>query len=145
MGKRFHAISVVCITACLITLFKSRAFFGPYLITALFALYCLGKDRSAQVARKSAVFRITVVVSFISAVFITLANYDIWLHPQMPDIRSSLFVRIIKLALILIIMSGTFVSVYAILIHMISNIDTILYTPCENDRRKNAEVSFEPS
>ena len=33
-------------------------------------------------------------------------------------------------------MSGTFVSVYGILIHIISNIDTIIYTPCETDVRK---------
>ena len=136
MGKRSYVISILLISAALITLLQSRALISPYIIAAIFALYCLGKNHNAAAVGKSRGFRIITAVSFICAVFITLANYSIWLHPRMPDVRSSLFVRTVKLSYILIIMAGTFLSVYNILTFVSRNRDTILYTPPAEGRKR---------
>ena len=144
MGKRTYLIGNFCIIACLILLLKGRAMFPPYLITALFALYTAAKNRSFEPGTDKKRSYCQIVISFVAAVFITLANYGIWLHPQMPEVRSSLFVRIVKLALILIIMSGTYFSAYNILLFVFTKTGELTFIPPSEDKRKKALFFFIP-
>jgi hypothetical protein len=93
-------------------LVDSRAYFGPYLLAAVFALYCLYQNRTADIDRRSRSYRLTVAASFVAAVFVTLANYGIWLHPVSLDVRTPLFVRFCQFVYIMVIMAGSFVSVH---------------------------------
>ena len=124
MGKRSFYISLLCISAGAVTLFDCRAFYAPYLIAAVFSVYCLFKIKDRDIDRNSRKYRIVCIVSFVAAVFVTLANYALWLHPDMPDIRTPMFVRICKLLLILIIMSGSFSSVLAIMTYTVYDPDS---------------------
>ena len=136
MGKRTYLIGNLCIIACLIVLLKGRAMFPPYLITALFALFTAAKNRSLKPDKDKKRRYALYIISFIAAIFITLANYGIWLHPAMPEVRSSLFVRIVKLALILIIMSGTYFCAYNILLYIFTKTGELTFTPPSEDKRK---------
>ena len=100
-------------------LVDSRAYFGPYLLAAVFALYCLYQNRTADIDRRSRSYRLTVAASFVVAVFVTLANYGIWLHPVSLDVRTPLFVRFCQFVYIMVIMAGSFVSVQNILNYVI--------------------------
>ncbi len=136
MGKRTYLIGNLCIIACLIVLLKGRAMFPPYLITALFALFTAAKNRSLKPDKDNKRRYALYIISFVAASFITLANYGIWLHPAMPDVRSSLFVRIVKLALILIIMSGTYFCTYNILLYVFTKTGELTFTLPSEDKRK---------
>lgn len=126
---------------CLLTLPLSDSFFAPYLIAGLAAFYCLLKNRNEDTDRKSRAYRIIMTISAIAAVFITLANHKIWLHPEMPDIRSAMFVRICKLLLILIIMSGIYVIVSNILIFIRHDPKRVMFAPSE-ESGKNKLLFF---
>ena len=134
MKKRSDIISVFCILAAAVTLYDCSSFFAPYLIASVYALYCLYKTSSLK--RQDRSYRIILIVSFITAVFITLANYGLWLHPHMPDIRTSAFVRVCKLLLILIIMSGSFCAVRAILIHVVYDRDAFVFPGTRDTKRE---------
>ncbi|MBR6159413.1 MAG: hypothetical protein IKQ40_03845 [Lachnospiraceae bacterium] len=73
----------------------------------------------------------TVAASIVLALFITLANYGIWQHPELPEVRSVLFVRLYKLLLILAIMTGSFFCTYCILLYTVYHTDsfTVLTAP----------------
>ena len=118
MFRKSYIIQLLCIVLCAVTLVDGRALFAPYLLAAIYALYCLGQNCDSSLPGKKAM-RYIVMASVLSGAFITLANYGLWLHPAMPDIRSSLFVRICKLSLILIIFLGSFCSVFNILVHTV--------------------------
>ena len=132
MQRRYYIPSLLAIILCLITLTDSRAMFVPYLIVAIFAIWCLGKNEPEGRIRWS-----ISIISFICALFILLANYGIWLHPDMPDVRTPLFVRICKLLLILIIMSGSYVSVYNILRYITENKDRLTLAAPAGSRHSN--------
>ncbi|MBO4267478.1 MAG: hypothetical protein J5910_09870 [Lachnospiraceae bacterium] len=120
---------------CLLTLLDSGSYFAPYLIAGLAAFYCLLKNRTDGTDRKYRTPRSIIIVSFIAAVFITLANHKIWLHPVMPDIRSAMFVRICKLLLVLILMSGVYVIVLNILVFIRHDPEKIMFTPSEESSK----------
>lgn len=117
--RKSYYTGIVCILLCALTLVDSRAFFGPYLLAAVYALYCLHSNQSLSIDRKSRPYRIITVASLICAVFVVLANYGIWIHPVSLDVRTPMFVRLCKATYILIIMSGSFVSVLNILIRLV--------------------------
>lgn len=141
MSRRSFYTSLLCIILCLLTLLDCDSSFAPYLIAALAALFCLFQNRNTSIDRKSRTYRIIMTVSAICAVFITLANHRIWLHPEMPDIRSALFVRICKLLLILMIMSGVYVSVRSILVFIWQDPKRVMITASEGSK-KNARLFF---
>ncbi len=87
------------------------AYYAPYLLAALFAFFCLQKNRTASVAPGKAVYIISAVCAFM----LTLANHRLWVHPNMPDERSALFFRLYKLLIILVIFLGCFISIKNIL------------------------------
>ena len=91
-----------------IMLLESRALFAPYLIALLFAAYALYQNSQMTFERKSRPYRIVFAVSFIGAVLLTLANYSLWTDPLLPDIRSSFFVRIIKVLYASVLFAGFF-------------------------------------
>ena len=136
MPRRYYIPNLLSIILCLITLTSSRAMFAPYLIVAVFAIWCLGR-REPGVHGKRAV----PIVSFICAVFITLANYGIWLHPAMPDVRTPMFVRACKLLLILIIMSGSYACVSNILRYIMTNKEKLVLAAPLDSKRSNT-MSF---
>ena len=87
------------------------AYYAPYFLAALFAVFCLSRNRrSAKSAGKAA-----LLISIVCAVMIVFANHRLWVHPNMPDERSPLFFRLYKLFIILIIFAGSFVSILNIL------------------------------
>ena len=101
----------------------SRALFAPYLIALLFAAFTLYKSREMSFEKRSISYRIVCIVSVIFAALLTLANYSLWMDPKLPDIRSSLFVRIVKLLYVCVIFSGFFVSCLNILRYVCFNKD----------------------
>ena len=119
MSRRSFFIQLICIVCSALTLVDSRALFAPYLLAALFAFYCLCKNRTADVPEDAKALRIIGIASAVSSLMLTLANYGLWLHPHMPDIRSALFVRICKLLLLLILLSGFYFSTKNILTHIV--------------------------
>ena len=125
---------------CLLTLLDSGSFFAPYLIAGLAAFFCLLRNRTADTDRKCRTYYIIVIVSLIVAIFITFANHSIWVHPVMPDIRSALFVRICKLLLILILMSGIYVIVSNILVFLWSDPESIM--PVVREKIKRPSLFF---
>ena len=100
-------------------LIDSRAYIAPYLLAAIFALYCLHCNASISIDRSGRAYRIITAAATVAGIFITLANYDIWLQPVSLDVRSAFFVRLCKTAYILIIFAGSFVSTQNILLHVI--------------------------
>ena len=110
-------------TASGIMLTDSRALFAPYLIALLFAAFTLYKSREMSFEKRSISYRIVCIVSVIFAALLTLANYSLWMDPKLPDIRSSLFVRIVKLLYVCVIFSGFFVSCLNILRYVCFNKD----------------------
>ena len=130
MSKRSYIISLICILSCAVLLIDSRSAYAPYLIATVYALYCLYRNLTNGYGNTGKGRIAVLVVSFISSVFITLANYGIWLHPLLPDERTPMFVRIYKALLILVIMSGTFFSVFHILIHTVK--DTKAFALCKS-------------
>ena len=102
-----------------VTLLNARASFAPYLIACLYAFYCIMKIRQDNVAPLSKLSRrLTCAASALAALFILLASYGIWLHPTLPDVRSSIFVRLYKLILIFVIFAGSFVCANSILTYV---------------------------
>ena len=121
-------------------LVDSRAYFGPYLLAAVCALYCLYRNRSAEAKPTGKTWRIINIVSFIAAVFVTLANYGIWLHPVSLDVRTPMFVRLCQLIYIVVIMAGAFVSVKNILTYVIFSPD--VNVPVCEPAKIRASVGF---
>ncbi len=119
MNKRI--INVICILLALITLSQTRALYAPYVLFAIFALYCLMRESRAAEASEAGIDqasghrRAIALISVVAAFFITIANYQIWLHPILPDIRTPMFVRLVKASYVLIIMAGSYCSVRNIL------------------------------
>ncbi|MBO4904972.1 MAG: hypothetical protein J5367_07085 [Lachnospiraceae bacterium] len=136
MSRRSFYTSLLCIVLCLLTLLDSDSMFAPYLLVSLFAIFCLFKNQISDIDKKSRAHRIIMIVSFIAAIFITLANHGIWLHPVMPDIRSALFVRICKLLYIIIILSGVYVSVYNILVFIRHDPQKMMFKSSSPDGRR---------
>lgn len=128
MSKKCTIICICCILSGAVTLTGSRSLFAPYLIAAAFAVFCLVKISDTGFDRKSRSFRLVILASVVSAVFITLANYGIWQHPELPEIRSSLFVRLYKLLLILLIVAGSFVCTLCILLYTVYQKDSFALT-----------------
>ena len=114
LNTRTYGLSIVCILLAGALLIDSPALFAPYLIAAVFALYCLMQNRFASFDTRSRSYRIITAVSVISAAFITIANYSIWLYPSLPDARSAMFVRLYKALLMLVIFAGSFVCAHNI-------------------------------
>ena len=139
MQRRYDIPSLLSIILCLITLTESRAMFAPYLIAAVFAIWCLGKNDPGIKCHK-----FVPTISFICAVFITLANYGIWLHPAMPDVRTPMFVRICKLLLILIIMSGTYAVVSNILRYITVNKEKLVLAAPSGSKRSGTRSFLIP-
>ena len=136
MSKRYSLTGLLCILLSLITLQGSRAWFAPYFVAALFALFCLYKNHTAGSCLKGRNWITAEVASVISALFITLANYGIWLHPDMPEVRTAMFVRIYKLLLILIIFSGAYMCVRNILVYTYGAAkDMVCKTPASDKKR----------
>ncbi len=115
MKKSTFCISIILTVLGALLLLDSRALFEPYLIAVLFAVWCLFANRNEQFDKKCKAYRIITAASVIGAAFIALANYPLWLHPDLPDVRGVVFVRIYKLALLLIIFAGSFISCNSIL------------------------------
>ncbi|MBR4575313.1 MAG: hypothetical protein IKO16_10405 [Lachnospiraceae bacterium] len=112
MSKTYRAINIICILLGLITLTGSRALFAPYLLFSLFSLYCLANENATSVKEHTVAVN---VMSAISAFFILIANYQIWLFPLLPDNRTPMFVRSQKAALVLMIFAGSYFAVRNIL------------------------------
>ena len=119
--KRLYYTGIVCILLCALTLTDSRALFGPYLLAAVYALYCLRCNHANGAGISSRSCWIINAAAFIAAVFITLANYGIWQHPVSSEIRTAAFVRFCQFTYIIIIMAGTFFSVWNILYYVSFN------------------------
>ncbi len=110
MKKSTFAASLILILLALIILVDSRALFAPYLLASAFAIYCLVCNRMAVFDKKSLRYRIVTIASLLSGAFITLANYTLWLHPMLPESRGPVFVRLYKLACLLVLFAGLFIS-----------------------------------
>ena len=108
-------VSVVLMILCLITLADARALLAPYILAACFGVFCLVRNRSCAPDKKTWKYRLMTAFSVITAVLITLANYEMWYRPALPDIRTATFVRIYKALVIAILMSGSFVCAQNIL------------------------------
>lgn len=105
---------------CAITLVDARALFAPYLLALIFALFCLNKDLHLTYDRRSKSHLLTVLASAVAGVFISLANHALWMAPNVPDdLRTPLFVRLCKLLILLIIMSGAFCCAYCIMVYVV--------------------------
>ena len=74
-----------------ITLTDTRSLYGPYLLAAVFGIFCLLKIKNIDCPHKTRGYRLALAASLISAIFITLANYDIWQHPELPGDCTVLF------------------------------------------------------
>lgn len=114
MDRKSYVFPLICIIMCAAVLTGSRALFAPYLIAAIFGVAALFRTAPPE-DRKSTKWRIVCISSMILAAFLALANYGIWLYPYLPDIRTSLFVRIYKLFLLLVIVSGGYFCIRSIL------------------------------
>ncbi len=110
LSKRSYCISLTLMTASAVLLLDSRALFAPYLIALLFAVFSLNRCRKMTFDKKKFSYRTLVVVSAICALLLTLANYAIWAHPILPDVRSPFFVRLVKLLTLAVLFSGIFAS-----------------------------------
>ena len=85
------------------------------------------------------------VMSVVAAFFITIANYQIWLHPILPDVRTPMFVRLVKAAYILIIMAGSYFTVRNILAFTAGSSCTFCKTsdkPSVDDVRQKSSVLY---
>ncbi len=96
--------------AALVLLFDSRSLFAPYLIATMFAYFSLNKNRDTVFDRRKKSSRIVIAASLLCALLLTLANYQIWMHPLLPDVRTSLYVRLVKLLLVGVLFAGIYVS-----------------------------------
>lgn len=139
MSLRSKAINVICILAGLVTLTQSRALFAPYLLAAVFSLWCLTKeDPSGRDKREN---RAIVILSLITAFFILIANYQIWLHPLMPEIRTPMFVRIVKLLLIAVIFTGAYFASKNILVFAADQ-KPWLTVPVQGENRSGSTAKY---
>lgn len=98
------------------TLINARAMFAPYLLAAVFGIYALKASEAFLPDKKSRAYRVITAASVAAAAFIALANYELWLHPQLPDVRGAFFVRLYKFAILLVILAGSFVCIRALLV-----------------------------
>ncbi len=131
VSNRKDFASVVLMILCLIRLIDARALLAPYVIAASFAVFCLVKCRGISVDKKTLKYRLMTAFSVITAILITLGNYEMWYRPELPDVRSALFVRIYKALVIAVLMSGSFVCAQNILRYA-------LYPPEEDDKASGA-------
>ncbi len=115
MSRRSYVINVICTLAGLVTLTQSRALFAPYLLAAVFSLWCLTKEDHDTKTKRS-----VIILSAVAAFFMLIANYQIWLRPAMPEVRTVMFVRFVKCFLIAVIFSGSFFAVRNILVFLSS-------------------------
>lgn len=140
MKKISYGLGLICIALCAITLYDARALFAPYLIAALFSIYCMNSVRSLDIDRKAGKYRLLVFVSVVAALFITFANHALWLHPDLPDFKTPAFVRLCKLYLIFVLMSGTFTCVMSVLSYIVYCKDSLTIKIVEG--RKHAWLFF---
>ena len=119
-----------------ITLTDTRSLYGPYLLAAVFGIFCLLKIKNIDCPRKTRGYRLVLAASLISAIFITLANYDIWQHPELPEDCTVLFSRLVKLMLIFFIMAGTFTCTLCILVYTIFVEKAFTVLTVQVDRRR---------
>ena len=111
LSRRSFYAQFLCIIICAFTLTRTDAYYAPYFLAALFAVFCLIRN-SKQAAGAGRALNIAVIVlSAFTAMLITLVNHRIWYAPAMPDVRTALFYRAYKLLLILFIFMGSFFSV----------------------------------
>ncbi len=122
MSRKIYVAGILSIVMCAILLVDARALFAPYLVAAIYALYCLSKLASPGAKtsdERVGVKRFIFIVSIVSGVFLMLANHKLWNSPALPDVAGSIFVRLFKAAVIVILVAGGFFTVKFILSHLV--------------------------
>ena len=140
LKDRSFVIRILLIVLGAVTLIDARASFAPYLIACVYAIFCIMKMRQDPPAVSKRAGRFIMLASAVAALFILLASYGIWLHPTLPDVRSSLFVRLYKLILILVIFAGSYICAHSIITYVCAAKDSFSYN--EAPERKRAWLFF---
>ncbi|MCR5301920.1 MAG: DUF6020 family protein [Lachnospiraceae bacterium] len=137
VSRRYSVISIICMTACAITLYDARALFAPYLIAFLFAVWCMGQIRDIIPDKRSAKYRLVIAASAVFAIFMTLANHALWMSFDLPDeLRTALFVRLLKLLVIAVIASGSYFVARSVLIYTVYDKNALTFQVPETSGRQ---------
>lgn len=118
MGRRSYFTSLILIILCLIALTDSSALFVPYLLAALYSVYCLYTIRDIT-CEKGRRIRIINIASIISALFIALANHKLYLENSLPEVAGPYFTVVYRALIFAVIMAGVFVCARSVLIRAV--------------------------
>ncbi len=137
MKQRTFIAQLVLIIMCAMMLTQTDSYYAPYLLAAVFSLFCLGRNRRVSSPLSGRSLYLTMLLSAFCAMMILFANHRIWVHPAMPDERSALFYRAYKLFIILVIFLGSTFSILNILTF-------IIYTRSEHPLPERVQESSHP-